>query len=79
MSKGVVVALTILPSDGFITRLLQQAHHSAPAPSGGGKAPPKQDQVLISNEARQATQASSGQHLESKLMELYNQKGEGAL
>ena len=73
------MALAILPSDGFINRLLQQAHHSAPsALSGSSRAAAQQDQMSISNEARQATQSTSNNNLESKLMELYNQEGKNA-
>ena len=78
------MALSILPSDGFITRLLQQAHQPAPkaAPTGSNSPTQKPDQVSISNDARQATESSStaGNHrLESKLMDLYNQKGQGSI
>jgi len=75
-----IVALTVTPADGFISRLLQQTHTSArkvPA----GKAQPaavKADQSSISQEARQANQSSSHQQMESKLMDLYNQKGRNA-
>lgn len=70
------MALTVLPSDGFINRLLQQAHNSAAPKTQPSGQPAKsgQDQVSISSEAREATQTSNHQ-LESKLMELYNQKG----
>ncbi len=72
------MAFAILPSDGFINRLLQQAQHSAPsALSGGSRAAAQQDQMSISNEARQAIQ-STGSNLESQLMELYNQEGKNA-
>ncbi len=72
------MALTVQPSDGFINRLLQQAHHASPKstassqPSSAGK-----DQVSISSQARNAGEAelASNHQLESKLMELYNQKG----
>lgn len=70
------MALTILPSDGFITRLLQQAHHTAPkAPPASNQQATKPDQMSISNEARQATESTGNHRLESKLMDLYNQKG----
>ena len=71
------MALTILPSDGFITRLLQQAHHTAPKapPASNNQQTAKPDQMSISNEARQATETSANHRLESKLMDLYNQKG----
>ena len=70
------MALTISPSDGFITRLLQQAHHTAPkTPASSNHQAEKPDQMSISSEARQATEASGNHRLESKLMDLYNQKG----
>lgn len=70
------MALTVMPSDGFISRLLQQAHRPAQseAPQTNHSAP-KPDQMSISTEARQASQPSSNNNLESKLMEMYNQKG----
>lgn len=74
------MALTVLPSDGFITRLLQQAHHSTPSVPAGNSKPTshqKPDQMSISNEARQVSENTGNQRLESKLMELYNKKGLG--
>ncbi|GAV20464.1 hypothetical protein MMIC_P1430 [Mariprofundus micogutta] len=73
------MAITALPSDGFISRLLQQAHRPAPnaAPQSGQPAA-KDDQMTFSNEARQASQPSGSQNLESKLMEMYNQKGKSS-
>ncbi len=71
------MALTVMPSDGFISRLLQQAHRPAPsvAPQNN-QSTPKPDQMSISDEARQASQpTTSSNRLESKLMEMYNQKG----
>nr|WP_194334968.1 hypothetical protein [Mariprofundus sp. KV] len=65
-----------MPSDGFITRLLQQAHHTAPkVPPASNQQAAKPDQMSISNEARQATESQGNHRLESKLMDLYNQKG----
>ena len=78
------MAISILPSDGFITRLLQQAHHSTPKATAPSNSAPAQqpDQVSISHDARQATETNTpvGNHrLESKLMDLYNQKGESSV
>ncbi|OIO74802.1 MAG: hypothetical protein AUJ57_01430 [Zetaproteobacteria bacterium CG1_02_53_45] len=70
------MALTVLPSDGFISRLLQQAHRPAPStPPQPQQSAPRPDQMSISNEARQASHAPGNNSLESKLMEMYNQKG----
>ncbi|WP_236075321.1 hypothetical protein [Mariprofundus sp. EBB-1] len=71
------MALSILPADGFITRLLQQSQSTtAKVPAGHSKpAPNVQDQASISQEARQATQGENSNPLESKLIDLYNQKG----
>lgn len=71
------MALSILPADGFISRLLQQSQSTpAKAPvSSPTPAPNTQDQTSISQEARQATQGEGNQRLESKLIDLYNQKG----
>ncbi|PJA32095.1 MAG: hypothetical protein CO187_05815 [Zetaproteobacteria bacterium CG_4_9_14_3_um_filter_53_7] len=70
------MALTVLPSDGFISRLLQQAHRPAPSTAPQTQHSPAQpDQMSISSEARQASHAPSNNNLESKLMEMYNQKG----
>jgi len=71
------VALTISPADGFISRLLQQSQ-STPARVPHGNPTPAstaQDQTSISQEARQATQGTNNQQLESRLIDLYNQKG----
>jgi len=71
------VALTILPADGFISRLLQQSQ-STPAKVpviNPTPAPNVQDQASISQEARQATEGNTNQRLESKLIDLYNQNG----
>ncbi|MDX8405209.1 MAG: hypothetical protein R8K50_03570 [Mariprofundus sp.] len=71
------MALPISPADGFISRLLQQTRQTAPAKVASGSQAPasKPDQASISPEARQAMQGTSQQHMESKLMDLYNQKG----
>ena len=71
------MALTVMPSDGFISRLLQQAHRPAPAPAPeASKSSSAADQMSISQEARQSSQsADNNQRLESKLLEMYNQKG----
>ena len=74
------MAFTISPADGFISRLLQQSQ-AAPvkAPAGNATpAPNTQDQSSISHEARQATQGNNSDRLESKLIDLYNQKGKQA-
>lgn len=71
------MALMVSPADGFISRLLQQQAHPpvSRAPSGSSKPAATQDQISISNEARQTAQATSSHQHESKLLELYNQKG----
>jgi len=72
-----VVALTISPADGFISRLLQQSQSTPAKATNTNSAPTptdKQDQTSISQEARQASENSNG-NLESKLIDLYNQKG----
>ena len=78
------MALSISPADGFISRLLQQSQNAptskAPA-SSNPQTSNKQDQSSISQEARQAGQTShsaNNQRLESKLIDLYNQKGNKA-
>jgi len=82
--RGVVVALTISPADGFISRLIQQTQQSASAkktdqhPATGAQGQVSKDQTSISSEARQALQASHNQDMESKLIDLYNQKGSRA-
>jgi len=71
-----IVALTVSPADGFISRLLQQTQQAAPARAADGKqAAPRPDQTSISSEARQAMQSSGNPNMESRLMDLYNQKG----
>lgn len=75
------MALTVTPADGFISRLLQQTHTTSARKIPAGKAQPaaaKTDQSSISQEARQANQSASHQQMESKLMDLYNQKGRNA-
>ena len=72
------MALTVTPADGFISRLLQQTHTSSARKVPTGKAQPaaaKTDQSSISPEARQANQSASHKQLESKLIDLYNQRG----
>ncbi len=71
------MALTILPADGFISRLLQQSQSTpvkVPA-SAHSHSTSAQDQSSISQEAHQASERSNNQRLESKLIDLYNQKG----
>jgi len=69
------VALVISPTDGFISRLLQQGRHAAPVAQSGMRKTAQPDQLSISSQARQAAQPTGGHHLESRLMELYNQEG----
>lgn len=70
------MALTVKPSDGFISRLLQQAHKPAVSTvAEAPKAAPSSDQVSISQTARDSSQATDNQRLESKLLQMYNQKG----
>ena len=73
------MALPVLPSNGFITRLLQQTtqasstqnlQRNTPTPTAD-----KPDSMSISNEARQAMKGEGSSQLESKLIELYNQQG----
>lgn len=70
------VALTVHPTDGFITRLLQQSTRPTAQPvvetSRGISA---DDQVSISPQARQATETVPNKALESKLLQMYNQNG----
>jgi len=76
------VALTVTPADGFISRLLQQTHQSAssrPTVSPHPVAVAKQDQSSISHEARQTLQNADNSQFESKLIDLYNQKGRKAV
>ena len=74
------MAITVTPADGFISRLLQQTHQAASnrntaSTSQQQSSPARQDQASISDEARQATQQNGNHQLESKLMDLYNQRG----
>lgn len=71
------MAMTISPADGFISRLLQQSRQTAPAkaPTTATSQGFKPDQTSISPEARQAIQGSNHQSMESRLLDLYNQKG----
>lgn len=71
------MSLTISPADGFISRLLQQTRQAAPAkaPATTTSSGFKPDQTSISPEARQAIQDSNHQSMESRLLDLYNQKG----
>ncbi|MDX8388028.1 MAG: hypothetical protein R8M46_05785 [Ghiorsea sp.] len=73
------MALPVLPSNGFITRLLQQTKQAPTITSstGGEKTAAKPDQATISNEARQANKnPGNAPQLESKLIELYNKNGQ---
>ncbi len=72
------MASPILPSNGFITRLLQQTTPAVPSnqASEAKGTPMKSDQTSISQEARLASKASPNQLLESKLISLYNKRGE---
>jgi len=77
---GDIVALTVTPADGFISRLIQQTHQAASSrvPGHSHQSVAKQDQTSISQEARQATHHTDNQQLESRLIDLYNQKGKSA-
>jgi len=75
---GALVALAISSTDGFISRLLKQEHHAAPAARTDKREPAQPDQLSISSQARQATQPTGGQRLESRLIDLYNQEGKSA-
>ncbi|MDQ6977160.1 MAG: hypothetical protein Q9M75_03510 [Ghiorsea sp.] len=69
------MAIPVSPSNGFITRLLQQAtQHTSNASNTAPQPSPQKDSTLISDEARQANKNTS-QQLENKLIELYNHKG----
>jgi len=74
------MAVTISPADGFISRLIQQTQQASsakqsamPPPTANQNA--SRDQSSISPEARQAMQGANQQDLESRLLDLYNQKG----
>lgn len=69
------MALIVSPADGFISRLLQQSRQAAPGKAAANRSAPKPDQTSISSEARQAMQSTNYQNMESKLMDMYNQKG----
>jgi len=75
---GALVALAISPTDGFISRLLKQEHHAAPVARTDKREAAQPDQLSISSQARQATQPTGGQRLESRLIDLYNQEGKSA-
>ena len=77
-STGELVALVISPTDGFISRLLKQGPQAAPGAQSGSSKPARQDQLSISTQARQVAQPAGSHHLESRLMELYNQEGKNA-
>jgi len=71
------VALTVHPTDGFINRLLQQSSRPTAQPvAETSRSISADDQVSISSEARQATEAAEpNRNLESKLLQMYNQNG----
>lgn len=71
------MAAPISPSNGFITRLLQQTtqNNTIVSQSGNTLGATKADQTSISPEARQANKGTANDKLESKLIELYNQNG----
>ena len=75
------MAIPVLPSNGFITRLLQQTSQAPTIQNQQNKTSErsisKPDQMNISQEAREANKESSNAQLEAKLIELYNQKGQG--
>jgi len=74
--RELIVAFTVSPADGFISRLLQQTQQAAPAKAAASNQPAtKPDQTTISTDARQAMQSKGNQNMESRLMDLYNQKG----
>ncbi|MDQ7002003.1 MAG: hypothetical protein Q9N02_04870 [Ghiorsea sp.] len=72
------MAIPVSPSSGFITRLLQQtSQHSTTAPHATpNKSASRSDVTSFSNAARQAHN-NDNQQLETKLLELYNHKGQG--
>ncbi|WP_051938387.1 hypothetical protein [Ghiorsea bivora] len=72
------MAIPVSPSSGFITRLLQQTSQQSTAATRAtaNRNMPKTDASFISAEARHAYK-NDNQQLENKLIELYNQKGQG--
>ncbi len=72
------MALVISPSDGFISRLLKQGQHDVPGAQEAAGKPARQDQLSISSQARQAMQTTGDKSPESRLIDLYNQKGKSA-
>ena len=76
------MASPILPSNSFITRLLQQTSQNNTQINQLADSKEavtiKPDQTNFSDEARQANKDDTRPQLESKLIELYNQKGQGS-
>lgn len=72
------MAIPVSPSSGFITRLLQQTAQQSSTANNvtSNRNIPKTDATSISAEARLAHK-NDNQQLENKLIELYNQKGQG--
>jgi len=70
------VALTVHPTDGFINRLLQQSSRTTAQPlAEKGSVLGGRDHVSISKEARdQSSRSAPDMRLESKLLQMYNQK-----
>ncbi|PCI01122.1 MAG: hypothetical protein COB79_04660 [Zetaproteobacteria bacterium] len=71
------MAMTLRPTDGLVSRLLQQQTRSQPATfTPASSASNKEDRVSISNQAREhQTQNNKNeqQALESQLLRLYSQ------
>ncbi len=69
------MAMTLRPTDGLVTRLLQQQTRNQSATASTASSPLKKaDQVSISEQARSHVQGNQfkQQDLESRLLRLYN-------
>ena len=72
------MAMTLRPTDGLVSRLLQQQTRSQPvSTTPASPSTAKEDRVSISNQARdhqtQENAPSKQQKLESQLLRLYSQ------
>ena len=69
------MAMTLRPTDGLVTRLLQQQNRNQSATvSSASSSAKKTDQVSISDQARSQVQSNQFKQkdLESQLLRLYN-------
>ena len=74
------MAMTLRPTDGLVTRLLQQqTRNSSATTSPASSSTANADQVNISAQARSQVQADQfkQQELESQLLRLYNHHAKG--